>query len=32
LNEKPGYKEIKMRKLVERNENVAKEASKDDYI
>ena len=34
LKEKPGVKEIRMRKLVERSstDNIAKEASKDDYI
>ena len=33
LKEKPGIKEVRMRKLVERSEdNIAKEASKDDYI
>ena len=30
LKEKPGIKEVRMRKLVERD--IAKEASKDDYI
>ena len=33
LKEKPGLKEVRMRKLVERGDtNFAKEASKDDYI
>ena len=32
LKEKPGLKEIRMRKLVEKDENLAKEARKDDYI
>ena len=33
LKEKPGLKEVRMRKLVERSDtNFAKEASKDDYI
>lgn len=32
LKEKPGYKDIKMRKLVQRSEDVAKDAKKDDYI
>ncbi len=30
LKEKPGIKDVRMRKLVERD--IAKEASKDDYI
>ncbi len=35
LKEKPGIKEIRMRKLVEKrdsSDNLAKEASRDDYI
>lgn len=33
LQEKPGYKEIKLRKLIQRNEEgMAKDAAKDDYI
>jgi hypothetical protein len=32
LAEKPGYKDIKMRKLVIKSDNLAKEAAKDDYI
>lgn len=33
LNAKPGYKEIKLRKLVQRREeDMSKQAAKDDYI
>ena len=32
LKEKPSLQEIRMTKLVQRSEDVAKEASKDDYI
>ena len=32
LQSKPGYKDVKMRKLVQRSEDIAKDASKDDYI
>lgn len=32
LAEKQGYKETKMKKIVIRNENNEKEASRDDYI
>jgi hypothetical protein len=32
LAEKPTYKEMKTRKIVIRSDDIAKEASKDDYI
>lgn len=32
MKERGGLRETKMRKLVERSENIAKDASRDDYI